>query len=81
MRVDMSSKAVTGRLKRVSQLRRLCLDLGKARPLPKQEVGRLQKQAGINIEGYTANELLGLPDEQIDGFLLCNEKQDQNRQG
>ena len=36
MRVDMSSRAVTVRLKRVSQLRRLCLDLGKARPLPNQ---------------------------------------------
>ena len=34
MKVDMSSRAVTVRLKRVSQLRRLCLDLGKARPVP-----------------------------------------------
>lgn len=30
MKVDMSPKAVTLRLKRVSQLRRLCLALGKA---------------------------------------------------
>lgn len=30
MKVDMSAAAVTSRLKRVSQLRRLCLALGKA---------------------------------------------------
>lgn len=29
MKVDMSPEAVTVRLKRVSQLRRLCLELGK----------------------------------------------------
>lgn len=33
--VDMSAKAVTARLKRVSQLRRLCLSLQKAK-LPAQ---------------------------------------------
>lgn len=33
MKVDMSAKAVTARLKRVSQLRRLCLSLAKARPI------------------------------------------------
>ena len=33
MKVDMSAKAVTVRLKRVSQLRRLCVALGKAKPL------------------------------------------------
>lgn len=33
MKVDMSSEAVTARLKLVSQLRRLCLALGKARPV------------------------------------------------
>lgn len=33
MKVDMSPKAVTVRLKRVSQLRRLCLSLGKAQPV------------------------------------------------
>ena len=31
MKVDMSAKAVTARLKRVSQLRRLCLSLGRAK--------------------------------------------------
>jgi hypothetical protein len=34
MKVDMSPSAVTLRLKRVSQLRRLCLALGKATVLP-----------------------------------------------
>ena len=32
MKIDMSSKAVTTRLNRVSQLRRLCLSLAKAKP-------------------------------------------------
>jgi len=34
MKVDMSPSAVTLRLKRVSQLRRLCLALGKATVVP-----------------------------------------------
>ena len=33
MKVDMSAKAVTVRLKRVSQLRRLCVALGKGKRL------------------------------------------------
>jgi hypothetical protein len=33
MKVDMSAKAVTARLKLVSQLRRLCLSLAKANPV------------------------------------------------
>ena len=33
MKVDMSGKAVTVRLKLVSQLRRLCLSLAKAKPM------------------------------------------------
>jgi hypothetical protein len=33
MKVDMSPKAVTARLRLASQLRRLCLALGKARPV------------------------------------------------
>lgn len=39
MKVDMSAKAVTTRLKRVGQLRRLALSLGKATPAanPSQE--------------------------------------------
>ena len=34
MKVDMSPAAVTLRLKQVSQLRRLCLALGKAKVVP-----------------------------------------------
>ncbi len=33
MKVDMSASAVTLRLRRTSQLRRLCLALGKATPI------------------------------------------------
>ena len=33
MKVDMSLEAVTIRLKRASQLRRLCLELGKMKPV------------------------------------------------
>lgn len=33
MKVDMSPEAVVLRLKRVSQLRRLCLELGKMKPV------------------------------------------------
>jgi hypothetical protein len=33
MKVDMSAKAVTARLQLVSQLRRLCLELGKMKPV------------------------------------------------
>ena len=34
MSVDMSPRAVSTRLIRVSQLRKLCLSLGKAKPVP-----------------------------------------------
>jgi hypothetical protein len=27
----------------------------------------------ITIEGYTAEEILNLPEEQVDAFVLCNE--------
>ncbi|MCI0486710.1 MAG: hypothetical protein L0229_08930 [Blastocatellia bacterium] len=37
MKVDMSAKAVTERLKRVSQLRRLCVSLSKAKPVEKEK--------------------------------------------
>jgi len=37
MKVDMSAEAVTIRLKRASQLRRLCLELGKMQPVPSTE--------------------------------------------
>jgi hypothetical protein len=36
MKVDMSAKAVTARLKRVSQLRDLALSLGRAKPVANQ---------------------------------------------
>jgi hypothetical protein len=38
MKVDMSPEAVTARLKLTSQLRRLCLALGKARPVKQPTV-------------------------------------------
>jgi hypothetical protein len=53
--VDMSAKAVTARLKRVSQLRRLCLSLQKAK-LPSAE-GRTLKTNAEHIEASpSANE-------------------------
>jgi hypothetical protein len=44
MKVDISAKAVTARLKRVSQLRRLCLSLAKAKPIPPKEKGKNGKE-------------------------------------
>jgi hypothetical protein len=35
MKIDMSPEKVTTRIRRVSQLRRLCLSLGKAKPVEK----------------------------------------------
>lgn len=37
MKVDMSPKAVTVRLKRASQLRRLCVALGRGKPIEKAQ--------------------------------------------
>jgi hypothetical protein len=37
MRINMSAQAVTTRLKRASQLRRLCLSLGKAKTATQRE--------------------------------------------
>jgi hypothetical protein len=37
MNPDMSDQAITTRLKRVEQLRRLCLALGRAKPLDQAE--------------------------------------------
>lgn len=50
MKVDMSAKAVTIRLKRVSQLRRLCLSLGKAKPVanPSEEKTDTTKPTTLN---------------------------------
>jgi len=36
----MSPKAISTRLKRVAQLRRLCLSLGKAKPISQKEKGK-----------------------------------------
>ena len=40
MKVDMSPESVTIRLKRVSQLRRLCLELGKMKPVGSVEAAQ-----------------------------------------
>lgn len=44
MKVDMSAQAITIRLKRVSQLRDLCVSLGKAKE-SKQETNKLSSPA------------------------------------
>ena len=41
MKIDMSPEAVALRLKRVSQLRRLCLELGKMKPVEAPRGGRI----------------------------------------
>ena len=46
MKVDMSSEAVSTRLKRVSQLRRLCLALGKATPVTPASSAPTPKREG-----------------------------------
>jgi hypothetical protein len=51
MKVDMSPHAVTVRLTRVSQLRRLCLALGKAKPV--QPV--LERRLTTNQQPATSN--------------------------
>jgi hypothetical protein len=45
MKVDMSPAAIAARLRQVEQLRRLCLSLGKARP-----VGEAGEVAGNKSE-------------------------------
>jgi len=55
MAVDMSARGVTTRLKRASQLRRLCLSLAKAKAAsqgtrePSRRVGDEQKAKGESI--------------------------------
>lgn len=46
LKVDMSAAAVTTRLKRVSQLRRLCLSLSAAKIVGEQERKTQVKNAG-----------------------------------
>lgn len=53
--VDMSATAVTARLKRVEQLRRLCLSLQKAK-LPLEETSRkINKRRGEDSSQQTRN--------------------------
>jgi hypothetical protein len=51
MKVDMSPKAISTRLKLASQLRRLCLSLAKAKPVqsrpPRRYSNRLKAKGGI----------------------------------
>jgi len=55
MKVDMSAKAVTARLKLTSQLWRLCLSLGKAQPVePKLKFS--EKAASSRTEKPTTDE-------------------------
>jgi len=46
--VDMSPKSVTVRLKRVSQLRRLCLEMGKARPIERADKSKSSSSEPAN---------------------------------
>jgi hypothetical protein len=50
MTIDMSAKAVTARIKRASQLRRLCLSLGKA----KRFVANQKQHEELNKENQSA---------------------------
>jgi hypothetical protein len=69
MKVDMSAKAVTARLKRVLQLRRLCLSLAKAKPVPPQKKGRMEKKE-IEIGGGNITcELKDLTHRTAAGYL------------
>jgi len=47
MKVDMSPKAISNRLKLVSQLRRLCLSLSKAKPVVPQGEGLRAKSVKL----------------------------------
>jgi len=46
MKVDLSPKAISTRLKRVSRLRRLCLSLAKAKPPARPNKGKRGKGEG-----------------------------------
>jgi hypothetical protein len=52
-KVDMSANAVTARLKRVAQLRRLCLSLRKAKPHPEEHKGKGNQPAALNTQPDT----------------------------
>lgn len=48
MKVDMSPEAIATRLKRVSQLRDLCLSLGKAKLIGPYQSGKESKQSDLS---------------------------------
>lgn len=52
MSIDMSAKAVTARIKRVSQLRRLCLSLGTAKPVKDEDHQRQRTFDGGNSNEF-----------------------------
>jgi len=56
LKVDMSAAAVTTRLKRVSQLRRLCLSLAAAKFVGEQERKTEVKNAGETISKSDKSE-------------------------
>ena len=59
MQVEMSDKAITGRLKRVEQLRRLCLSPAKAGPIvpspPKATTEHAKPQDNTNGQHTARN--------------------------
>jgi|GEM_PF-2673163 len=59
MKVDMSPEAIATRLKRVSQLRDLCLSLGKA-----ELIGPPQSGKKLN-QGNLSGDEISLKDQQI----------------
>jgi len=54
MKVDMSARAVTARLQLVSQLRRLCLELGKMKPVTS---GKAAEANGLADSGLPTEPL------------------------
>ena len=55
-KVDMSAKAITARLRRVSELRRLCLSLRKAKAQSneaKQDQNASSSQPSLKQDGHT----------------------------
>lgn len=58
MKVDMSPEAIATRLKRVSQLRDLCLSLGKAKLIGPHQQGK------ESIQGDISGNEISLQDQQ-----------------
>ena len=56
MKVDMSPEAIATRLKRVSQLRELCLSLGKAKLIGPQQPGNELKRHNISDDENSLQE-------------------------